>query len=93
MFVYVKSEPSLWTVGHYTPDGRWIAESDHGSSEEAARRAALLNGGATAAPEMREAPEDIAVALQRRLETRGGGGGWICGLLTIAGRALERARG
>jgi hypothetical protein len=29
MYVYIKSEPYLWTVGFYTPDGEWIAESDY----------------------------------------------------------------
>jgi hypothetical protein len=44
-WVYIRSEPGLWTVGFYRPDGKWESESDHGSSEEAARRVAWLNGG------------------------------------------------
>lgn len=44
MYVYVKSEPQLWTVGFYRPDGRWEPESDHGSSESAAGRVHWLNG-------------------------------------------------
>lgn len=44
MYVYIKSEPGLWTVGFYRPDGKWEAESDHESSEEAAKRVAWLNG-------------------------------------------------
>lgn len=43
-FTYTRSEPSLWTVGERRPDGTWEPESDHGSPEEAARRAAWLNG-------------------------------------------------
>jgi hypothetical protein len=52
-YVYIQSEPSLWTVGHWGPDGdttgmggtgRWHPESDHGSPGEAARRVAELNG-------------------------------------------------
>ncbi len=43
-YVYLKSEPQLYTVGFYNPDGKWIAESDHDSSDEAARRVAYLNG-------------------------------------------------
>lgn len=43
-YVYVRSEPALWTVGFYDPSGRWEPESDHGSSEDAAQRVALLNG-------------------------------------------------
>jgi hypothetical protein len=46
-YVYIRSEPQLWTVGFYTPDGKWNPESDHGSSEEAAERVTRLNGGGT----------------------------------------------
>ena len=45
MYVYIKSEPTLWTVGFYKPDDEWEPESDHSSSEEAAKRAHYLNGG------------------------------------------------
>lgn len=43
-YVYIKSEPQLWTVGFYRPDGKWQSESDHESKEQAAERVALLNG-------------------------------------------------
>ena len=46
MYVYIRSEPGLYTVGFYGPDGRWEAESDHSSTEEAAQRVMALNGGA-----------------------------------------------
>ena len=46
MYVYVNSEPGLWTVGFYKPDGRWEPESDHAICEEAAKRVAWLNGSA-----------------------------------------------
>jgi hypothetical protein len=48
MYVYIQSERGdhpLWTVGHYDPDGKWIAESDHQDPEKAAERVAYLNGG------------------------------------------------
>ena len=45
MYVYIKSEPNLYTVGFYKPDGEWEPESDHTSSEAAAKRVAYLNGG------------------------------------------------
>jgi hypothetical protein len=45
-YVYIRSEPLLWTVGFYRPDGKFEPESDHGTSEGAARRVAWLNGGA-----------------------------------------------
>jgi hypothetical protein len=44
MYVYVQSEPGLWTVGFYDPQGQWIAESDHSSADEAATRVHWLNG-------------------------------------------------
>ena len=44
MYVYLKSDPALWTVGFYKPDGTWEAESDHTSQDEAAKRVAWLNG-------------------------------------------------
>lgn len=48
-YVYIKSVSdvngnSLFTVGHYAPDGRWIPESDHATSDQAAERTAWLNG-------------------------------------------------
>ena len=44
-YVYIESERGLWTVGHYAPDGKWIPESDHPTSGEAAERVHYLNGG------------------------------------------------
>lgn len=44
MYVYIKSEPGLWTVGFYDPSGKWQPESDHHNREEAAARVAWLNG-------------------------------------------------
>jgi hypothetical protein len=45
-WVYLQSEPGLWTVGFYRPDGRWEPESDHSTREAAAERVHYLNGGA-----------------------------------------------
>jgi len=44
MYVYIKSEDRLWTVGFYSPDGKWQAESDWDNKEDASRRVAWLNG-------------------------------------------------
>jgi hypothetical protein len=46
-WVYIRTEPGLWTVGFYEPDGTWEPDSDHGSSDEAAARTHWLNGGAS----------------------------------------------
>lgn len=45
MYVYIQTETSLWTVGFYDPTGDFIAESDWGTTEEAATRVHYLNGG------------------------------------------------
>ena len=44
MYVYIRSEQCLWTVGFYDPNGKWISESDHDSPESAAERVHYLNG-------------------------------------------------
>jgi hypothetical protein len=44
-WVYVQSEPGLWTVGFFSPDGKWNPDSDHHDREEAAKRVHYLNGG------------------------------------------------
>ena len=43
-WVYLQSEPGLYTVVFYKPDGKWEPESDHASREEAAERVHYLNG-------------------------------------------------
>lgn len=45
MYVYKQSEPGLFTVGFYAPNGEWIPESDHDTTESAASRVHYLNGG------------------------------------------------
>jgi len=45
MYVYIKTERFLWTVGFYSPDGEWNPESDYDSKYEAAERVHWLNGG------------------------------------------------
>jgi hypothetical protein len=43
-YTYIPSEPGLWTVGFYTPDGAFVPESDHGTEQEAETRARWLSG-------------------------------------------------
>lgn len=52
MYVYIKSEPAygLYTVGFYSPDGKWNPDSDHSTREEAAARVHYLNGGVKEQP-------------------------------------------
>ena len=35
---------SLWTVGFYSPDGKWNPESDYPNQIEASQRVRYLNG-------------------------------------------------
>ena len=45
MWVYIRSEPGLWTVGFYDPDGKFQPDSDHDNISDAAERCHYLNGG------------------------------------------------
>jgi hypothetical protein len=60
MWVYIRSEPGLWTVGFYSPDGAWHPDSDHDSTEKAAARVHFLNGG----------EKDLAEKIQAILERK-----------------------
>lgn len=44
-YVYIRSEPQLFTVGFYDPNGNWHPDSDHDDREEARKRVHYLNGG------------------------------------------------
>jgi hypothetical protein len=46
-YVYIRSEPGLWTVGFYDPKGEWHPDSDHDSRVNAAERVHYLNGGSS----------------------------------------------
>ena len=54
MYVYIQSEPNLWTVGHYDGKGKFYPESDHDTPKEAAERVHWLNGGKENLPENKE---------------------------------------
>ena len=47
-WVYIQSEPRLWTVGFYNARGEWRPETDWPSPTEAAARVHYLNGGGAA---------------------------------------------
>jgi len=44
MWVYLKTESNLYTVGFYGPDGSFNTDSDHETRESAAIRVNYLNG-------------------------------------------------
>lgn len=43
-YVYIRSEPNLYTTGFYDPKGKWQPDEDYTNKEEAAKRVAWLNG-------------------------------------------------
>lgn len=43
MYVYIQSEPDLWTVGRYDEKGKWHPKSDHDHILGAAEKANELN--------------------------------------------------
>ena len=45
-YVYIKTEPKLWTTGFYKPDGDWEPDQDFSDPSSAAIRVAFLNGSA-----------------------------------------------
>jgi hypothetical protein len=45
IWVYITSEPNLYTVGFYDPSGKWHTDSDHSTRQEAGDRVHYLNGG------------------------------------------------
>lgn len=45
MWVYRQTEPGLFTVGFYAPDGAWHTDSDWNHRDAAAERVSFLNGG------------------------------------------------
>ena len=45
MYVYIKSQAQVFTVGFFDPSGMWNAESDHDTAAKAAARCNYLNGG------------------------------------------------
>jgi hypothetical protein len=62
-YVYIRTETELWTVGHYSPDGTWHTDSDHGDKETAAERVMQLNGDGPTAK-----LEDTVSELQTRID-------------------------
>ncbi len=44
-WVFIESEPELWTVGFYKPDGTWVGEGDYHVKAEAMLQVHFLNGG------------------------------------------------
>lgn len=81
MWVYIQSEPGLWTVGFYSPDGKWNSEGDY-DKITAAARVHYLNGGSAG----RLMTLNINPTLQQFVDDHGGEE-WAANVLA------ERAKG
>ena len=57
-WVYQQSEPGLWTVGFYDPEGKWHTDMD-GTQAECRQRVMELNGGAGSKPNAERRPNTI----------------------------------
>ena len=79
MYVYIKSEPQLWTVGFNAPNGKWMPESDHESTESAAKRVSYLNGNV----------DELLTYEQWESEVKGKGGFVYADKHDLAQRAVE----
>jgi hypothetical protein len=53
VYVYIESEPGVFTVGFYTPATTWTPESDHTTQQEAIDRMRYLNGAPESKPPTR----------------------------------------
>jgi hypothetical protein len=71
-YVYIQSEPGLYTVGHYDPQGRWHPDSDHNSRGEAGDRAAYLNGNPIKWPSDTRAKDEGVFGFVGSAADRGG---------------------
>ena len=60
MYVYIKSEPNLFTVGFYDPNGKWHPQSDWNNRNEAVDRVSFLNGNKSANSGFIPNPSDIS---------------------------------
>jgi hypothetical protein len=63
-YVYESFEPGLWTVGFYSPDGKFRPEGDYTDRIAAGQRVHFLNGGTSAALQ-RERDEYLGEANRR----------------------------
>src|SRR5574343_634993 len=68
-YVYVRDEHerSLWTVGFYSPDGKWHPHMDCESKNEAAEEVARMNGGYIQSETVKTVTEEPAIPQAEQL--------------------------
>jgi hypothetical protein len=64
-WVYIPSEPGLFTVGWEDTSGKWHPESDHENRDAAAKRVMVLNGLADPYDDLRAENERLRAALEK----------------------------
>lgn len=84
-YVYIQSEPGLWTVGFYDPQDKWHAESDHSEREAAWRRVAYPNGGGASLHDLARIPYSAPIGYgpEREAAFRHG---WNAALCNVYGK-------
>lgn len=89
-WIYIRSEPGLYTVGFFEPGGKWHAESDFNDQGEAAARVHYLNGGSAApAPALLLACRAAVDAIQAEKKLQARRGESVAVELAVAQKAIE----
>lgn len=71
VYLFPRDSGDPFTVGHYSPDGEWHPDSDHPTSEQAAKRVHYLNGGTDLTAPLNQYGEGIGECIEGQLR-RGG---------------------
>lgn len=68
MYVFIKTEPGLFTVGHYDPENIFVPNSDHSDQKEAEAKVHYLNGGTEPKPKKKEGVREYHVVWEIQLD-------------------------
>ncbi len=70
MYVFIQSEPGLYTVGFYKPDGKFEPVDDYSKKQEAEKQVHYLNGGTTESePKEKEETRQYNIVWAVRLQS------------------------
>lgn len=94
MYVYIKTDRQLWTVGFYDPTGKYQTDSDHEDREEAAKRVMRLNGGNELTKVQQAAPDllEVCKAMEKLFFMCGSGIYAAGGVIDEIGAARTQAK-
>lgn len=91
MYVYILSEPGLWTVGFYDPAGKWQPESDHESTDAAGDRCNYLNGEAATQEDQDDARRFRYLRDRWAKQQNPGGDQWFLSTCYFIGKTFTEA--